>query len=255
MNSKITGIGSEILRGFKASVPIILGFIPVGIAYAVMAKDAGLSTAETIFMSASVFAGASEMIAVGMYKNGAALTTIVLATFMMNLRHVIMSTCIFEKTEKQGALKRLFLGFFVTDESFAVITSEKVKCGFWFFASLGVTHYLAWVAGSSIGAFAAVLLPVTISASLGIALYAMFIGLLVPGIKGNLKLFLLVLVTAVLNTCLSLFIESSYSLIISTVAGALIGVFFVDFENKNFPNTDSSENEESDLPSKTEVAE
>lgn len=255
MNSKSTGIGSEILRGFKASVPIILGFIPVGIAYAVMAKDAGLSSIETILMSVSVFAGASEMMAVGMYKNGAMLAAIVLATFMMNLRHVIMSTCIFEKTEKQGVLKRLFLGFFVTDESFAVITSEKEKCGFWFFASLGVSHYLAWVAGSSIGAFAADLLPATVSASLGIALYAMFIGLLVPGVKGNLKLFLLVLATAALNTCLSIFIESSYSLIISTVAGAFVGVFFVDFDNKNHENTNGQVNEKCDCPAETEVAE
>ena len=224
-------VAHEILRGARAAIPIVLGFIPVGIAYAIMAKAAGFNVAETVFMSVCVFAGASEMMAVGMVGQGAAIAAIVLATFMMNLRHVIMSTCVFEKTEKQSVIRRLFLGFFVTDESFAVITSEKKKCTFWFFASLAVTHYLAWVVGSAIGAFAANLLPEMLSASLGISLYAMFIGLLVPNIKRNLRLFVLVIGTAVLNTVLSIFLEGAYSLIISTLAGAFVGVFFVDLDS------------------------
>ena len=247
-------IGSEILRGAKAAIPIVLGFIPVGIAYAIMAADAGLSTAETIFMSVCVFAGASEMMAVEMYKQGAVIIAIVLATFMMNLRHVIMSTCVFEKAEKQGVLDRFFLGFFVTDESFAVITTEKEKCGFWFFASLGVTHYLAWVVGSTIGAFAANLLPQTLSASLGIALYAMFIGLIVPSIKRNLKLFILVIGTAALNWALTLVLESAYSLIISTLAGATVGLFFVDLDGENKQNDVTRNDENGDMtPAETEV--
>lgn len=251
MSSKRSnGAAAEILRGAKAAIPIVLGFIPVGIAYAIMAKSAGFNVAETVFMSVCVFAGASEMMAVEMYKQGAVIAAIVLATFMMNLRHVIMSTCIFEKTEKQSVIKRLFLGFFVTDESFAVITTEKKKCTFWFFASLAVTHYLAWAVGTTIGAFAANLLPKTLSVSLGIALYAMFIGLLVPSIKKNLRLFILVVATAGLNSLLSLFLNGAYSIIISTLAGATVGVFFVDLgggkpENGEEESTDNSDKCES----------
>lgn len=243
MSSK--SILREISRGAKAAIPIVLGFIPVGIAYAIMAKDAGFNTAETVFMSVCVFAGASEMMAIKMYKTGALIAAIVLATFMMNLRHVIMSTCVFEKTEKQSPLARLFLGFFVTDEAFAVITTEKQKCGFWFFASLGVTHYLAWIIGSTVGAFAADLLPKEISISLGISLYAMFIGLLVPGIKRNLRLFILVVATAALNTVLSMFMDGSYSLIVSTVLGAFAGVFFVDLGDYKPEENDSTAKENS----------
>ena len=223
---------SEIVRGAKAAIPIVMGFIPVGIAFAIMARGAGLSVTETVLMSVFVFAGASEMMAVGMIKEGAVIAMIVLATFMMNLRHIIMSTCVFEKTEKIGVIKRLFLGFFVTDESFAVITSEKKKCTFAFFASLAVTHYLAWIVGTAVGAVAADILPKALSVSLGISLYAMFIGLIVPSIKRNLRLLILVIGTAVLNTLLSIIIDGSYSLIISTLAGALVGVFFVDPDGK-----------------------
>ena len=248
MSSKNT-VFSEILRGAKASIPIVLGFIPVGITYAIMAADAGFNVLETVFMSVCVFAGASEMMAVGMYKSGAMIIAIALATFMMNLRHVIMSTCIFEKTEKLGVFKRLFLGFFVTDESFAVITSDKERCGFWFFASLGVTHYLAWVVGSTIGALAANLLSETVSASLGISLYAMFIGLIVPSIKRNLRLFALVVGTAVLNSVLSFAVASEYSLIISTLVGAVVGVFFVDIDGGEKHNGEPRNGEKGEISS------
>ncbi len=224
---------SDIIDGMRAAVPIVLGFIPVGMAFAVMAGDAGFNIAETVFMSFAVFAGSSQMMTIGLYKEGAMLLAMVIATFMINLRHVIMSTCVFEQTEKVGFFKKLFLGFYVTDESFAVITSQKGrKCSFWFFASLGVTHYLAWVGGTAIGAFAVGFLPEKVEMSLGIALYAMFLGLLVPNIKKNLKLFLLVVVTAVMNCLLSLVMSGAYSLIISTLVCAFAGVFFVDLEEK-----------------------
>lgn len=234
MKKSSSPILSEIIAGMKAAVPIVLGFIPVGMAYAVMAKGAGFNVAETVFMSVSVFAGASQMMTVGLYKEGAAIIAMVLATFMMNLRHVIMSTCVFEQTERVGFFKKLFLGFFVTDESFAVITSHKDrKCSFWFFASLGVTHYLAWVGGTAIGAFAVGFLPEALELSLGIALYAMFIGLLVPSIKRNLKLLLLVVLTAVMNSVLCIFLDGAASLIITTLVCAFAGVFFVDLDGED----------------------
>ena len=61
----------QFLRGMQSGVPVILGFIPVGIAYAIMARQAGFSVAQTCFMSLLVFAGASQMMAVGMYAQGA----------------------------------------------------------------------------------------------------------------------------------------------------------------------------------------
>ena len=64
---------TEYLAGLKAAVPVIFGFIPVGIAYAIMARQAGFDIFETCFMSVAVFAGASQMMAVGMYAQGAGL--------------------------------------------------------------------------------------------------------------------------------------------------------------------------------------
>ena len=221
----------QFLRGMKAGIPVILGFIPVGIAYAVMARQAGFSVLHTCIMSVTVFAGASQMMAAGMYAQGAGIIAMIVATFIINLRHLIMSTCIMNRMREKNTLKKFIAGFGVTDEAFAIFTTEKEEnCTLPFFAGLTIVTYLSWNVGTLIGAAASNFLPEILSASLGIALYAMFIGLLMPNLRGNLKLGLLVLLTAVVNSVLSQFIASSWALIISTLLCAFVGVFFVDLK-------------------------
>ena len=157
-----------------------------------MARHAGFSAAETVFMSAAVFAGASQMMAVGMYAQGASVVALILTTFILNLRHLIMSTCIMNKMRSEKSSLKLLAAFGVTDESFAVFTTEKQEnCTMSYFLGLIAVTYLSWVTGSAIGAFASDFLPTILTASLGIALYAMFIALLMPNLKHNFRLGLL----------------------------------------------------------------
>ena len=92
-------IKEEWLAGTRSAVPIMLGYVPVGIAYGVMARQAGLNTWQTVLMSLTVYGGASEMMAAGMVAQGAAVLPIVLTTFILNLRHIIMSTCVFSQMQ------------------------------------------------------------------------------------------------------------------------------------------------------------
>lgn len=217
----------------KSGIPIIFGFIPVGIAYAIMARHAGFTAAETVFMSITVFAGASQMMAAGMYAQGASIIAMIMTTFILNLRHLIMSTCIMNKMRLEKTSRKLIAAFGVTDESFAVFTTEKQEnCTMPYFLGLISVTYLSWVAGSAIGAFASDFLPPILTASLGIALYAMFIALLMPNLKHNFRLGLLAILTSVMNTVLSKFIASSWALIVSTLICAAIGVFFVDLDEQ-----------------------
>ena len=225
---------TEYLAGLKAAVPVIFGFIPVGIAYAIMARQAGFDIFETCFMSIAVFAGASQMMAVGMYAQGAGLAAIILATFLLNLRHVIMSTCVMNKMHPAPKPAKIAAAFGVTDESFAIFSTEKQEhCTLSFFLGLVTVTYLSWNLGTLIGAVTSDFLPPLLTASLGIALYAMFIGLLFPGLSGNGRLVLLVLLTAVCNTLLCLVIPQSWALIVSTLLCAFAGVFFVDLGGEN----------------------
>ena len=227
---------AQYLSGMRSGIPVILGFVPVGIAYAIMARQAGFSILQTCLMSLTVFAGASQMMAVGMYAQGASIIAMILATFILNLRHLIMSVCVMNRMKKDSTKAKLLAAFGVTDESFAIFTTEKEeKCSAAYFLGLITVTYSSWNVGTLIGAVASDFLPAILTASLGIALYAMFIGLLMPNLTGNLRLGLLVILTAVCNSILTCFMESSWALIISTLLCAFLGVFFVDL------NSDSKE--------------
>ena len=224
---------AQFLRGLKASIPVILGFIPIGIAFAIMAGQAGFTVWQTTLMSAAVLAGAAQMMSTGMVSQGAAIITIIIATFILNLRHLIMSTCVMAKMKPCSVWLRLLAAFGVTDESFAVFTTEgEENSGIMFFLGLVCGTYLSWVLASLAGALFSSLLPARISMSLGIALYAMFIGLLLPGIRGKSGLLPLVLLTAALNSVLGTFMASSWALIAATLLGAFMGVFFVNLESE-----------------------
>ncbi len=215
--------------GLRAGIPIVLGYVPVGIAYAILARQAGFTVRETCAMSLFVYAGASEMMAAGMYAQGAGIAAIILATFVLNLRQAIMSTCVFHLTPGASAPLRVLGSFGVTDETFAVFTAEQPKHhNLPFFLGLALIAYLSWNLGTLAGALASDLLPDILTASLGIALYAMFLGLLVPGASRSWQLTALCVLTGLCNTLLSRFLPSGWALIASTLVCAFAGSFFAD---------------------------
>lgn len=225
--------------GARLGIPVILGYIPVGVAYALIARQAGFSVLETCMMSVFVYAGASEMMAAGMYAQGAGIAAIVLATFILNLRHFIMSACVMNgmRSEKRGFKKLAAFG--VTDEVFAIYTTQKkLERPGLVFLGMALISYLSWNLGTVIGAVASDFLPELLTAALGVAMYAMFIALLAPSVRGNGRLGLLVLLTAAVNTLLSQLLDSGWALIVSTLAGAAAGVSFVELPKEDKVDAD-----------------
>ena len=141
-----------------------------------------------------------------------------------------MSACVNHRLPRSGLAARLLAAFGVTDESFAIFTATPAEnCTLPFFFGMNTVTYSSWVGGSAIGAAASGLLPPVLSASLGVALYAMFIGLLLPSLRSNARLALLAAATAAFNALLGCVMDSSWALILSTLAGAAAGVFWVHF--------------------------
>lgn len=222
---------TQYLNGVRVALPVILGYLPVAIAFAVMASEAGFSRLEIIMMSTLVFAGASQIMAVGMVASGASMLSIVVGTFVLNLRHFIMGSYMMKKLGKTNAVQKLTLAHGITDESFAIMSATpEERCSVPYLFGIITVTYGSWVAGTVLGAFVSVLIPQGVSDALGIALYALFISLLVPGVKKSARLIILVIFTALLNTVLSLIIDTSWAIITSCLIGALIGVFFVEDE-------------------------
>lgn len=223
----------DFLEGMKAATPIILGYIPVGIAYGMMAKASGLTFMKALSFSLFVYAGAAQMASVTMLEQNIAFVSIVLTVFILNLRHIIMSTCIMEKLDKTKLSTRLLLAFGITDEVFALSMTDRKRqtltpC---YFAGIALSSYIAWNIGSILGILFSSILPEIVSKSLGVSLYAMFIGLLVPNMKKSKHIVYVVFMTMVLNVVLNLFLSSSVSMIVSTLLGASIGMKFVKMED------------------------
>ncbi len=217
------------LYGIKKSIPVFFGFLPVAITFSIMAIGAGMTDVETVAMSVFVFAGASQIMSVGMISAGAGMISVVIATFVLNLRHVIMSTCVFKRIRIRNPLLKLLGAMAITDEGFALITTEdKDRCDVPFMLGVITLTYLSWVFGTVVGVLASNILPDIVADSFGIALYALFIALIAPDIKKSLRLLLTVAATALINCVLCVFIPSSWAVIASTLIGAFIGTFLVE---------------------------
>ena len=153
--------------GARLGIPVILGYIPVGIAYALIARQAGFSVLETCMMSVFVYAGASEMMAAGMYAQGAGIAAIVLATFILNLRHFIMSACVMNGMRSEKRAFKELAAFGVTDEVFAIYTTQKkLERPGLVFLGMALISYLSWNLGTVIGAVASDFLPALLTAAL-----------------------------------------------------------------------------------------
>ena len=215
---------SKFIEGAKKGIPITFGYVPMGIGYAAIAIKAGMTPFETISMSFLVYAGAGQIIAATMLLNGATAMAIILTNFVVNLRYFVMSTCVLNQVEESNLPLNILAAHVTVDESFAMFSLSE-DSNIWIYLGIAIT---AWL-GAGIGVVVLDLLPVIVTNSFNISLYALFVAILIPAIKESKQIALLVFITAVLNIVLSQFL-GNWSLIVSTLVGAAIGMYIVDDE-------------------------
>ena len=220
-------MNKQFLSGMKASIPACLGVIPVGISFGLLAVKAGLTNLEAILMSASVMAGAAQLMSISMITQGAAFSAIILGTFFINLRHIVMSSSVMHRMKKAALLQRMVAAFALCDESFAIFSLSDEDSHL-FLLGINSALYGSFIISTFIGSLMTGFLPQIVVDSFSIALYAAFLGLLLPSIKNNTRLILLVISTAGLNWLMQFFLPVSWSLILAMVFGAAAGVFFVE---------------------------
>ena len=208
------------------AIPIAFGYIPMGIGHAAIAIKAGLNPLQIISMSILVYAGAGQIIATSMMVASASVMSILLTSFVVNLRYFVMSTCVLNKVKNSNIPLNILASHLTVDESFAMFSLSN-NTNIWLYIGLAFTAYLSWILGALIGVVILDLLPVIVTNSFNISLYALFVAILIPSIKENKQIAIVVLITAFLNIILSQFI-SNWALIVSTLIGALIGMYIVD---------------------------
>lgn len=219
---------TKFMDGCKKGIPITFGYVPMGIGYAAIAIKAGMTPLETISMSFLVYAGAGQIIAASMVLSGATAMAIILTNFVVNLRYFVMSTCVLNQVEESNTPLNILAAHVTVDESFAMFSLSE-DSSIWIYLGIAITAWLSWCLGAGIGVVILDILPVIVANSFNISLYALFVAILVPAIKENRQIALLVLITAVLNIVLGQFL-GNWSLIVSTLLGAGIGMYVVDDE-------------------------
>lgn len=222
--------------GFQAGLPIVLGYLPVAITYGVLAQQVGMSLTELTLMSALVYAGASQFMGANMIAAQTSAIEIVVATFVLNFRHFIMSFSFANFIRDSIPLRsRALLSLGLTDETFAVTSMQKDKSdqkySVYFFATVIIISYLSWLIGSFIGGLLGEIIPEQLSQSMGIALYAMFIGLLIPAVKKSMRLAFIAIVAMLVNLIFSQFISSGWAIVLGTIIGGATGIYFLKENN------------------------
>jgi 4-azaleucine resistance transporter AzlC len=224
--------GTSFKRGLKAGIPIAVGYLPIAIAFGVLAKTLGIPSIIAMLMSLIVFAGASQFVGIKLMSLGALPIEIVLATFILNLRHFLMTSFIAQNLEKDTSKKLIpQLAFGITDETFAVASIEgKGEISPQFMLGLNLMAFSFWNIGTLAGLLMSTWIPEYIISGMGIALYAMFIGLVVPSMRTASPILIVALTAMAVNSAFYFvpalsFVSPSWAIIISTIFAALLGSF------------------------------
>jgi 4-azaleucine resistance transporter AzlC len=213
-------VKASILQGLAAAWPICLGYIPIGLAFGVLAQKAGLGSVEIMLMSILVFAGSAQFIAVSMLAAGAGAASIIVTTFAVNLRHFLMSSSLAVFLGDATRKKLSLFAYGVTDESFAVNHVRFSQKTWGLDQALVVNHTanVAWVASTLIGGYSGRFFP---EGAFGIdyALTAMFICLLIFQLKGRIYV-ITAIISGLAAAILSLVIPGSSYIVLASIFAA-----------------------------------
>ncbi len=176
---------AEFWSGARDTIPVIVGAIPFGIIFGALAINAGLSVAATIGLSVFVFAGSSQFVAAGLVAQGAGVLVIVLATFVINLRHALYAASLGPFLSAKSQRWLLPLGFWLTDETYAVVVQRYARDDgshnkHWYHLGSSVAMYSNWQLCTVIGIVAGTQLQGMADWGLEFAMLVTFIGIVVP---------------------------------------------------------------------------
>ncbi len=228
-------------RGITDGMPICIGYFAVSFAFGIFAVGAGLSVIETLLISMTNLTSAGQLAAVPIIAGGGTFLELAVSQLVINSRYSLMSVSLSQKLGKSiGTLDRLLVAFGNTDEIFAVATANKTAVGKKYMWGLILSPYLGWSGGTLIGAVAGNILPQIVITSLGVAIYGMFIAIVVPQVKRSLAAALCAGL-AILLSCMFSYIPflsavpSGFVIIICAVLAALFAAVLFPLPDEEVP--------------------
>ena len=229
---------SEFQKGLRDGVPIALGYLSVSFSVGIMAVSGGLSVFQGALMSLTNVTSAGQFAGIQIITAGGTVLELILTQFVINLRYALMSLSLSQKLSEEMPLwQRMVVAFANTDEIFAVAMNHAKSLTFSYMLGLQSLPILGWTGSTILGAAAGELLPKSLGNALSVALYGMFIAVVVPVAK-KLKPVFWVVAMAALLSCLIYYvplfsgISAGISIIICTVAAAAVGAVLFPVEEE-----------------------
>lgn len=221
---------TDFKKGLRDGIPIALGYVSVSFTFGLQAVNGSLSWWEAVLISLTNLTSAGQFAGLDiMIRGGGFWLEMVCAQFIINVRYALMSISLSQKVDKSvKGIHRFITGFGITDEIFAVSMGNDKPVSNKYMYGLIILPVLGWVSGTFLGAVAGQVLPDVVRSSLSLAIYGMFIAIIIPPAKKD-KAVMKVIVISVLLSCAFKWVpilsevSSGFVIIICTVIAATVG--------------------------------
>ena len=229
-------------QGFKDGIPIALGYFAVSFGFGVLALKNGLNIFEAVFMSLSNVTSAGQLAGLSVIVAGGTILEILLTQLIINLRYALMSLSLSQRIDGSLSIfKRMIIAFANTDEVFAVAMSHNRELTFKYMVGLEILPIFGWTFGTALGACVCGLLPPSLQSALSVALYGMFIAIVIPVAKDQKPVRVVAIASVILSTVLFYTpvlnkISSGITIIICTVVSASLGALLFPVKNEGGDN-------------------
>ncbi len=230
----------DFIEGVKDSTPISIGYFSVSFTFGIMAAGYGISPLIAGAISLCNVTSAGQFAGLTLFAAGAPYLELFLTQLIINLRYALMSLTLTQNLSKKvNTFQRLIMSYGITDEIFAVAVTKEKPITLSYMLGLEWVPIFCWTGGTILGAVANNLLPPSVQSALGIALYGMFVAIVLP-VAEEKKSVLFVSVIALVCSCIFYYmpglnkISSGFAIIISTVLAAGLGaVLFADEDEED----------------------
>lgn len=218
---------SQFTKGIIHGIPIGLGYLSVSFGFGIMAVRAGLSIFQAVGISVTNLTSAGQAAGVNIIAAGGSLIEMALTQFVINIRYALMGLSLSQKLDKKfTTLHRLIASFGITDEIFAVSSSQPNKVTPKYMYGLISISFFGWTLGTFLGAAAGQLLPEAVTSAMGLVLYGMFLAIIIPPAKKEKSVLTVVLISAGISMLfyyIFTFISGGFAVILSAIIAAAVG--------------------------------
>lgn len=222
----------DFIQGLRDGVPIMAGYFAVSFSFGILAMQSGLSVIQAALTSLTNMTSSGQFAGLQIIAAGGTLIELILTQIIINMRYSLMSLALSPKLDEKIKLwQRLLIAFANTDEIFAVAMSREQNLKFPYMVGLQILPIFGWTAGTATGAIAGNLLPAALTAALGIALYGMFIAVVVPIARRSRPVLISALLAITISCVLyALKVSAGISIIVSTVVASALMAFLRPIE-------------------------